>query len=44
MAFETYAGVTSYVVYNFGDEAITVTFSDGTVVEALANAFAIEQL
>ena len=44
MAFETDAGVTSYVVYNYSDEAITVTFSDGTVVEAAANAFAIEQL
>jgi endo-1,3(4)-beta-glucanase len=43
MAFETDAGVTSYVVYNYSDEAITVTFSDGTVVEAAANAFAIEQ-
>ncbi|NCG07474.1 MAG: DUF5011 domain-containing protein [Gammaproteobacteria bacterium] len=44
MAFETDAGVTSYVVYNYSDEAITVTFSDGTVVEAAANAFAIEQM
>ena len=44
MAFETDAGVTSYVVYNYSDEAITVTFSDGTVVEAAANTFAIEQL
>ena len=44
MAFETDAGVTSYVVYNYSDEAITVTFSDGTEVEAAANAFAIEQL
>ena len=42
MAFER-NGVTSYVVYNFSDEAITVTFSDGAVVEAAANAFAIEQ-
>ena len=44
MAFETDAGVTSYVVYNYSDDAITVTFSDGTEVEAAANAFAIEQL
>ena len=44
MAFETNAGVTSYVVYNYSDEAITVTFSDGTVVEAAANAFAVEQM
>ena len=44
MAFETDAGVTSYVVYNYDDAAITVTFSDGTVVEAAANAFTIEQM
>ena len=44
MAFETDAGVTSYVGYNCNDEAITVTFSDSTVVEAAANAFAIEWL
>ena len=32
MVFETTAGVTSYVVYNYLDTPINVTFSDGTVV------------
>ena len=44
MVFETAAGVTSYVVYNYSDAAINVTFSDGTVVEAAANQFTIEQM
>lgn len=44
MALETDTGVTSYLVYNKSDEAIAVTLSDGTLVEAAANAFAIEQL
>ena len=43
MVFETTAGVTSYVVYNYSDTSINVTFSDGTVVTAAANAFTIEQ-
>ena len=44
MAFETDAGLTSYVVYNYSDESITVTFSDGTVVVADPNGFALEQM
>ncbi len=44
MVFEAAAGVTSYVVYNYSDAAINVTFSDGTVVEAAANQFTIEQM
>ena len=43
MAFQTDDGLYSYVVYNYGDEVLTVTFSDGTVVEAPANAFAVER-
>lgn len=43
MVFETTAGVTSYVVYNYSDTSINVTYSDGTVVTAAANAFTIEQ-
>ena len=43
MAFETEAGLRSYVVYNYGDDTISVTFSDGTVVEAEPNGFAVEQ-
>ena len=31
------------MVYNHGDYDLTVTFSDGTVVKAPANAFAIER-
>ena len=42
MAFKT-GSTTNYVVYNYGDNARTVTFSDGTVVTAAANAFRIEQ-
>ena len=44
MAFETDAGLTSYLVYNYSDESITVTFSDGTVVVADPNSFALEQM
>ncbi|MGI9298796.1 MAG: glycosyl hydrolase, partial [Luminiphilus sp.] len=44
MAFETDAGLTSYVVYNYSDDSITVTFSDGTVVVADPNSFALEQM
>jgi hypothetical protein len=44
MAFETDAGLTSYLVYNYSDESITVTFSDGTVVVADPNGFALEQM
>ena len=44
MAFETDAGLTSYLVYNYSDESITVTFSDGTVVVADPNGFALEQI
>jgi hypothetical protein len=43
MVFKTGAGVTNYVVYNYADTAVNVTFSDGTVVTAAANAFTIEQ-
>ena len=43
MAFQTDDGLYSYVVYNYGDEVLAVTFSDGTVVEAPANAFAVER-
>ena len=42
MAFKA-GSTTNYVVYNYGDTARTVTFSDGTVVTAAANAFTIEQ-
>jgi endoglucanase Acf2 len=34
-------GVTSYVVYNFGGQARTVTFSDGQVVNAAPGEFTI---
>jgi hypothetical protein len=43
MAFETANGLTSYVVYNYGDSVRTVTFSDDTTVTAVANAFTLEQ-
>jgi hypothetical protein len=43
MVFETEAGVTSYVVYNYNNEAINVTFSDGTIIEAPANQFTVER-
>ena len=43
MVFETEAGVTSYVVYNYNNEAINVTFSDGTIIEAPANQFSVER-
>lgn len=42
MAFKA-GSTTNYVVYNYGDTARAVTFSDGTVVTAAANAFTIEQ-
>ena len=42
MAFKT-GNTTNYVVYNYSDAARTVTFSDGTVVQAMANAFTIEK-
>ena len=35
--------VSSYVVYNYSDTAITVTFSDGTIVNAIAQDFTIVQ-
>lgn len=44
MVFETTAGVTSYVVYNYDDTSLTVTFSDGTVVEAAPNQFTVQQM
>jgi len=34
-------GVKSYVVYNFGNTARTVTFSDGQTVQATANGFTV---
>ena len=34
-------GVTSYVVYNFSDQALNVSFSDGTVVNAVPNGFTV---
>jgi endo-1,3(4)-beta-glucanase len=43
MAFQTAQGLTSYVVYNFGNSPRTVTFSNGVTVEAQANAFAVVQ-
>jgi len=44
MVFKTGAGVTNYVVYNYADTAVNVTFSDGTVVEAAANQFTVQQM
>ena len=41
MAFKT-GSTTNYVVYNYDDVARSVTFSDGTVVEAAPAAFTIE--
>ena len=48
MAFEVpgaspSSGVMNYVVYNYSNEAKTVTFSDGKVVEAAANSFTVAQ-
>ena len=40
LAFED-AGVTTYVVYNFGAEARSVRFSDGQVVDAAPRAFTL---
>ena len=34
-------GVTSYVVYNFGGQELTVTFSDGQMVNAAPYGFSI---
>ncbi len=44
MVFRTDAGVTNYVVYNYSDQPVTVTFSDGVVVEAAANQFSVQQM
>ena len=41
MAFKTRVGVTNYVVYNFDAAPKTVTFSDGTVVQAPPNTFTV---
>ena len=43
MVFKTAAGLTSYVVYNYADVARDISFSDGTVVTAAANAFTVLQ-
>ena len=40
LAFEK-NGVISYVVYNFSNQEITVTYSDGQVVDATANGFTV---
>jgi endoglucanase Acf2 len=40
LAFEK-NGVTSYVVYNFSNQTLQVTFSDGKVVAATANGFTV---
>mgnify|MGYP000050068479 FL=1 len=40
LAFEK-NGVTSYVVYNFSNQEIKVTYSDGQVVDAIANGFTV---
>ena len=40
LAFEK-NGVTSYVVYNFSNQTLQVTFSDGKVVAATANSFTV---
>jgi endoglucanase Acf2 len=34
-------GVTSYVVYNFGGQELTVTFSDGQIVDAVPYGFTV---
>ena len=34
-------GVTSYVVYNFGSAMLTVTFSDGQIVNAVPSGFTV---
>jgi endoglucanase Acf2 len=34
-------GVTSYVVYNFSGQALTVTFSDGQIVDAAPHGFTV---
>ena len=41
MAFKTPLGVMNYVVYNYQDSDINVTFSNGTVVNARPNSFSI---
>jgi endo-1,3(4)-beta-glucanase len=40
LAFEN-NGVITYVVYNFSDQAQAVTYSDGTVVNAVSNGFTV---
>ncbi len=40
LAFEK-NGVTSYVVYNFSNQTLQVTFSNGKVVDATANGFTV---
>lgn len=40
LAFEK-NGVTSYVVYNFSNQTLQVTFSDGKIVAATANGFTV---
>ena len=34
-------GITTYVVYNFGEQAITVNYSDGQIIAAAANGFTV---
>ena len=42
MAFKDASGAINYVVYNYRNSDINVTFSDGTVVRALSNSFSIK--
>lgn len=42
MAFKTTLGVINYVVYNYQNSDVNVTFSDGTVVNAPPNSFSIK--
>ncbi len=41
MAFKTSEGLTTYIAYNFSDEPLLVTFSDGATLDVQANAFGI---
>ena len=40
LAFDN-RGVTSYVVYNFGGQALVVSFSDGQIVNAAPHGFTV---
>ena len=43
LAFDAVNGGRTYVVYNFSDQPITVTYSDGQQVTAAAKGFTLEQ-